>query len=1203
MSNGNWNQQEETRLAEFLVARVHDKASGRDEPECLRNYPRDVYFVGNLRPRRDELPDPTVQPGHLRELLNKLAPVAFGAEFLLRSESDMVEVAVKVRWACYYRIFPTLAQQREHQHPETAATNVGDGGIQVSTETPASADPAEVGVGVAQDDDTGVEQERDNQTVETESPEVTDSARDRRRARTPQDSLFIRFRKIPCQAAGRLILRRDQEGHWSAESSELQAALNQEVARAQQVALNDLDRMRTTGSSDTKIRVPETELASDAAYRGFLQSLHTDVRPEWCWEVRGEVWATGSADSAERVLALEFVNTTPMSEDSPNTEAFFFDTRARFAFTGREVRAFKLDLAPRGFRYDRFVWGRGINCAVERHAGESSAFTFVTTHVPVYRQMRFQTRTTPPARFADLAQDPLPTLNGILLAMEQYRQSWEQERQRYVATDTTWETEYGAEFNQDRQKFEEEIEGFRRGCELIRTSPDARLAFQLTNETFRRGPKTEWRLFQIVFLVSQIPGIAALSGPNGPDANDRERVDIIYFPTGGGKTEAYLATIAFHCFFDRLRGKAAGITAWTRFPLRLLTLQQTQRVADVIGMAELVRREQQDSRLSGANVDGFAIGYFVGQGGSPNEILNPQNNQYASAEAQVTWSKVNDPYVRQDWKRVVRCPSCRTSSVRVEFDAVHTRLFHHCSQRSCRFPQGIIPVYIVDNEIYRYLPCVIVGTIDKLAGLGNQRKFALLFGQVDGRCSQHGYYKGKCCQGDCKDATRLQSGVPRGLSGPTVFVQDELHLLKEGLGTFDAHYETFTQQLQREFGQSEPLKIIASSATIEAFERQVNHLYGRSRTQARIFPGLGPTLGQSFYAETLIHPQRLYVGLIPHNKTIFNTILELIELYHRELQALQQLPASAPNPYGGALGPGTPEWRDLLDFYTTSLTYFLANRELNSIRTDLEGDVIPRLQRDALLSLEISELTGGTSTDDVSRILEKMERPAPANSSPDAVLATSMVSHGVDVDRFNSMIFYGMPRQNAEYIQASSRVGRTHVGIVFTCLHPVRERDQSHYAYFVKFHEFLGQLVEPVAINRWSKFSINRTLPGLFMGVLLQLVANRSGESNPNRYYMLDFVRGKVSDGSLRPEHFIPLLEHAYGVQTPTTPGEIVFREEIRLRVRQYLDWILSPSAGLSFVSDVLIPKPMRSLRDVDEAISIELDSLGTQWTGRVGGP
>ncbi len=1202
MSNGNWNTQEEERLAEFLVARVRDKASGRSEPECVRNYPRDVYFIGNLRPYRDEPLDPAAQRGYLRELLSKLSPVAFGAEFLLRPESESVGVGITVRWACYYRIFPTLAEQREHQRQDAVVTvTSGENGI-VATEISSPQDQGGEVVAQHGDEVGEIDEEHEDQTVGTDSPEVADSRRDRRRARVPQDSLFIRFRKVSCQATGHIILRGNREEVWSIDCTNLQAALNQEAARAQQVALNDPERVRTDSNPDTKIRVPETALTSETAFREFLQSLTVEVRPEWRWEIRGEIWAMESAGSTERVLAIEFVNTSPMSVDSPNMEAFFFHTEASFIFLGGEVRPFELDLAPRGFRYDRHVWGRGINCAIEREPSDSPPSRFVTTHVPVYRQMRFTTRTVPPARFRDLAQDPIPVLNSILQAMELYRETWRHERGRYITDNQNWEAEYGVEFDRDRQMFEEEIEGFRRGCGLIRANPDARLAFQLTNETFHRGPKTEWRLFQIVFLVSQIPGIAALVEPYSPGAADRERVDIIYFPTGGGKTEAYLATIVFHCFFDRLRGKKAGVTAWTRFPLRLLTLQQTQRVADVIGMAELVRREQHDPRLTGVDVDGFAVGYFVGQGGSPNEIVNPQGSIYADAEAQVIWSKVNDPDTRQDWKRVVRCPSCRTPSVGVEFDSSRTQLVHVCHQSGCHFPQGRIPVYIVDNEIYRNLPCVIVGTIDKLAGLGNQRKFALLFGQVDGKCSLHGYYKGRCCQKDCTDVNRLQPTVPNGLSGPTLFVQDELHLLKEGLGTFDAHYETFTQELQRELGQSQALKIIASSATIEAFERQVNHLYGRAPGQARVFPGLGPTLGQSFYAETLTYPQRLYVGLIPHNKTIFNTILELIDLYHREVQILQRLPTSVPNPYGGSVSPGTQTWGQLLDPYATSLTYFLSNRELNSIRTDIEGDVIPQLQRDRLLPLEISELTGSTSTDDVSRILEKLERTSPPGSSPDAILATSMVSHGVDIDRCNAMIFYGMPRQNAEYIQASSRGGRSHVGIVFTCLHPVRERDQSHYSYFIKFHEFLGQLIEPVAINRWSKFSINRTLPGLFMGVLLQLVANRSGERNPNRYYMVDFVRGKISDGSLRPEHFIPLLERAYGVQAPNAPGEAVFREEIHLRVRQYMDWILSPAAGLSFVSDVLIPKPMRSLRDVDEAIPIELDSVGSQWTARTDG-
>jgi len=718
----------------------------------------------------------------------------------------------------------------------------------------------------------------------------------------------------------------------------------------------------------------------------------------------------------------------------------------------------------------------------------------------------------------------------------------------------------------------------------------------LTNETFRRGDprKIGWRLFQIVFLISQIYSIAALSS-NHSSSNEGRIVDIIYFPTGGGKTEAYLATIVFHCFFDFLSGKSAGVTAWTRFPLRLLTLQQTQRVADVIGIAELVRREQKDPRLFGKGVDGFAIGYFVGREATPNEISSP----YSSDVPDPTWSQANDSRARQRWKRVVRCPSCHTNSITIDFDPDRVLIIHRCTNPDCLFKDGVIPVYVIDNEIYRYLPSVIVGTIDKLAGVGNQRKLSQIFGEVDGSCSIHGYYKGKCCQKDCRDSSRLHPGIPSGMTGPTLFIQDELHLLKEGLGTFDSHYETFVQRLREEFGQSNPIKIIASSATIEAFARQIEHLYGRAQSEARVFPGRGPTSGESYYAETLSYPQRLYIGMIPHNKTIFNTILELIDYYHREIQTLQGISATDPNPYGGSLLPGTPEYHSLLDFYITSVTYFLANRELNSIRTDIEGDVNPNLRRDGLNELEINELTGSTSTDNVTLILENSEKSAGQGAPPRAILATSMISHGVDIDRFNSMVFYGMPRQNAEYIQASSRIGRAHVGVVFCCLHPVRERDQSHYSYFCKFHEFLGQLIEPVAINRWSKFSVNRTLPGLFMGILLQLIANSSGDVNPDRYYMLDFVKKKISEGSITADMFIPFLEEAYKVKNASNVGEIAFRHEIHLRIQEFLDQIIGALPGTTFVSDALIPKPMRSLRDVDESVEIEMDDLGSQWAIR----
>ncbi|MCI0562080.1 MAG: hypothetical protein MN733_26630, partial [Nitrososphaera sp.] len=425
-----------------------------------------------------------------------------------------------------------------------------------------------------------VEREQEELLAELESPEVSESIRDRRHKRIPKDSLFIRFRKIPCEAAGQATLHRNAVGEWVVDTSNLQAALNEQIARAQQIALNDPERIRTTGAPDARVRVPETALASEMDYNTFLQSLQTDVVPEWRLEVSSEVRPTDTADPTKQIVSIEFVNTSPQ-QNNPNLEPFLFDTFALFMFRGANVQPFELELAPRGFRYDRHLWGRGFNCAVERQ--ENWPDTFFTTHAPIFCQMRYVTQDNPPARFADLASNPLPILRAIVNSMEAYRQIWDQERQEYIAADSSWEAHFGAEFDHDRQRFEAEINRFRRGCELIRTNADVRLAFQLTNETFRRlgsHPRPEkrkesWRLFQIVFLVSQIPGIMALTDPNSPDTSEREIVDIVYFPTGGGKTEAYLGTVVFHCFFDRLRGEVAGVTAWLRFPLRLLTLQQT----------------------------------------------------------------------------------------------------------------------------------------------------------------------------------------------------------------------------------------------------------------------------------------------------------------------------------------------------------------------------------------------------------------------------------------------------------------------------------------------------------------------------------------------------------------------------------------------------------------------------------------------------
>jgi hypothetical protein len=1158
----------EWKLAEEIVQSTTDRCLGRSDHECLGNFPRDVYFIGNLRPRPQEGVTHDV-PAHLDELRRKLAPMAFGLEFEVTDLGpDGAYADVEVIWSCYYRVFPTFVQQQRHQLSTDAATVVN------APEAVDAGDPDALGEG-------------DCVEVLEQEAVLPPRPAPRPRGRT-DDSLFLRFRKVQCRARGRMRLALDDTGVASFDIAEIQSALDAEVARAQQVVLSDPEALRTAQDNETRITVPADSVSSPEAFDAFANSLTVQVRPVWRWEVRPEVRPSATVKGRPRLLiVIDFVNASDAPDRQVNTETFLFDTQASVSLSGCTLAPFELSMAPGSFREDRRMWGKGRNCAVLLDDGPSARL--VTTHVPIYRQMRYQTRTIPEAPFATLAQDPLPVLASIRDAMHAYMGRWDEALASHQASGA-WSQASEEQFLRDREQFLEGIRRFEAGIELTSSNPDVRLAFQLTNQVFARWGRgrTAWRLFQAVFLVSQLPGITALSDSG---AEEREKVDIIYFPTGSGKTEAYLAVVVFNCFWDRLRGKTAGVTAWARFPLRLLTVQQMQRVADVIGIAELVRREQTDTRLTGKGIDGFAVGYFVGEGATPNKICRPAPGDITNAD----WSMASDEERRQAWKTVPRCPSCGTASVRVDFDQERANLIHRCLRPGCAFADGVLPVYVVDNELFRYLPSVIVGTIDKLALLGVQRKMSLVFGHVQGRCSLHGYYSGKCCQNDCKDTARLRRGAPRGLSGPTLFIQDELHLLREGLGTFDSHYETFAQHLLREFGAPAPLKIIASSATVEAFDRQVEHLYCRRRDQARVFPGAGPVAGESFYAETLPYPQRLYVGLLPHNKTLFNAMLELMEYYHQTTQDI----ARQGSDVLPELADKATTWASLTDLYMTSLTYFLAVRDLYSLHTDLDSYSSENLQRDGHAALRLMDLTGSTTTDEVTQTLEYLQEPE-RMAAGDAVLATSMISHGVDIDRLNAMFFYGVPRQNAEYVQASSRVGRRHVGIVFTCMHPARERDQSHYSYFTKYHEFLGQMIEPVAINRWSRFSVGRTLPGLFMATLLQLIASRSNEQNPNRYYLLDFVKRKVSSGELTPEAFVGHLFAAYGVaagRDSDTDVTALFRDEIEKRVVAYLyDQITGASPSETWVSGALIPPPMRSLREVDEQLEVELDQAGSAW-------
>ena len=318
MNGTNWTPEEESQLAEYLVSRVCGRAAGQLEDECLRNYPRDMYFIGNLRPR-PPIDDNAManRPAFFRELMSKARPGRVWSGIPLRLDTEEVEVTVRVRWACYYRVFPTLAQQREHQQQQAPSDDTGAAaGSEIrqnqadrraptagpTMELTSSEEPSE------RDETAAAEEEQEEQRAGAESPEVTQSFAERRRSRVTQDSLFIRFRKISCQTQGRVVLRRQTNEQWEADISDLQSALDQETTRAQQVAVSDPDAVRTAGALEDKVRVPQTALASETSFTEFIQSLTYNVVPVWRWEVIREIRQGEPAENfVERLLLLRVV--------------------------------------------------------------------------------------------------------------------------------------------------------------------------------------------------------------------------------------------------------------------------------------------------------------------------------------------------------------------------------------------------------------------------------------------------------------------------------------------------------------------------------------------------------------------------------------------------------------------------------------------------------------------------------------------------------------------------------------------------------------------------------------------------------------------------------------------------------------------------------------------------------------------------------
>lgn len=942
----------------------------------------------------------------------------------------------------------------------------------------------------------------------------------------------------------------------------------------------------------SRMSITTRVLGSPEQYQGYLHNLQEEVEtPPLAAHL--EVRTLRQGDESLRV-GVYLVNDTEADERSivRNTTRFLFDGRFVCVVENAELVPIEIASAPQDYQYDPRVWAVGQGCAVEVDVLNR---TLTTRSLAQYDQPRLVTKNEPEAPFDVMKRSPIPLLEDIHQQMLAYAERWE------VALATNVielrSTEEIAACRRDLEAFQNEIGRFEQGITALKNDSILLEAFQAMHRVFERvgAPRkiTHWRLFQLGFIVTQLPSLAFREGRI--ESNTLDYADVLWFPTGGGKTEAYFGLISCALLYDRLRGKSAGVTAWLRFPLRMLSVQQLQRAVKMVYETEVERQVLLGDKYQDS--DPISLGYFVGNSSTPNYVSNADWNKW----------KVRDLVARRDLrdklKLVRECPRCAEKAVEIEVDANEYRIKHVC--QSCGLDLNI---YISDDEIYRYLPSVLIGTVDKLPSVAWRRHFAHLWGGVDSRCPEHGYRSGDWCI--VFGCSSNQQKVPVKLYDPVpcLQIQDELHLLREELGTFAGHYETLAQYCES-YGNRLPPKILAATATVEGLDRQGQHLYG---LRTRRFPAKGYQLGESFYTQTAseegqVAIARRYLGFRSPVLSSPDATKLVLEILHSEIRQIYTLLIT-----GGLdaiieqinLEPNTSvdDLLELLDNYDTTLTYVGSKAHGSRIERALTDDISQRVAKAGSREIKVSYLNGESTMDDIANTIEALEEDTDwnANERLDAVIGTSLISHGVDVSRLNVMTMAGMPGRTAEYIQSSSRSGRRYIGIIIVALSPWLLREQSYYHRFVTYHYHMEHLVEPVPINRFSRFAVDKTMPGVLAGLLNAVYAPM---------FQIDLTRVREvqklvwNSGQVTQDALLEDIHGAYGLDSTLHSKSLRSGMEQRVDAifRREMRRLNTPSRDEK-VARALSRIPMTSLRDVDQQVAFEpRDSIYTvlPWTRR----
>ncbi len=750
---------------------------------------------------------------------------------------------------------------------------------------------------------------------------------------------------------------------------------------------------------------------------------------------------------------------------------------------------------------DVFEYAVGHGVSAERDLEDESGCMVRTTWIPEAEVERVA-----PVRLSEVELvmealgnlgDPADAAQKLMPLVDQYR-SWidEQEAsigqleeaQQETARDLIERARYASrriEAGINALEDSEALEAFRIANRAMAKAARQRFGVMSGREPHEVDPPA-WRPFQLAFILLNLQGIV------DPTCDDREEVDLLFFPTGGGKTEAYLGLAAVTMVLRRLRHpgiRSSGVSVLMRYTLRLLTLDQLGRAAGLMCALEL-ERESDKVKLGEWP---FEIGLWVGSAATPNRMgrqgytgPGKDNTAYTKTRQFQSNSKRPSPIP------IENCPWCN-EKFKSECFQLEPNLKKpldlrvRCKSDHCAFSgDRWLPIVAVDEPIYRRLPAFIIATVDKFAALPWTGETGALFGLVD-RYDKDGFY------GPCEPGRGQTLGG--SLPPPDLIIQDELHLISGPLGTIAGIYETTIDALASRdvSGKMMRPKIVASTATVRRASSQIQALFGRKRVS--IFPPAGVDRRHSFFAKTESadeSPARLYVGVAAPGRSLKVILL-------RTALALLSAGQRLYDEHGGKRNKANPA-----DPYMSLLGYFNSLRELGGSRRIIEDEVRTKLEgygarrrkepndtlfADRTIGYEVMELTSRVPTNEVAAVKRRLSLPHHDKERIDVALATNMISVGLDIVRLGLMAVLGQPKTSAEYIQATSRVGRdpNRPGLVVTLLNVHKPRDRSHYERFRSYHQTFYRSVEATSVTPFAPRALDRALAASLVGLCRQM--------------------------------------------------------------------------------------------------------------------